>query len=287
MAFNALKGEKIHVSQTAHTFIFGDYFSVFENDGEIPRVYEWNSVKSCTERLSEVTFVMNDGETYVIPKNAFADNEQMIRCRTIAEGQMSAEVCRLGQRIIPPKYNYCGTQMPALSYSASGFYSEKDINPGSAANIHTKTAKFLWLIAGVVCAAVFVCLNIFVGELVKNWYYYAPISLFSGIGAAVIVYVILGIISKFRYSDFVKYDVSATEEIVLVVAKEGFAAVERCVYTGTELIPWTHASYQFQTKSTIVIVCKDGFACWIPKRMFPKEVQGEIASFIASRAQAK
>ncbi len=287
MAFDSLRGEKIHVSQTAQTFFFGDYFAVYENESDVPRVYEWSSVKNYTEKPSEISFVMDDGESYVIPKNSFADSTQLIFCRSIAEGQLSDAVSRPGQRIIPPKYNYCGTDLPELSYSASGVYTEKDINPGSAANIHTKTAKILWLVAFLVAAAVFICLNIFLGDLPKNWYYYAPISAFSGAGVSVIIYVILGIMSKFRYSDFVKYDVSATEEIVLVIAPGGFAAVERCVYTGTELIPWTKVSYHFETRQTVVIVCKDGYACWIPKRMFPKNVHNDISTFIATHAQAK
>lgn len=287
MAFDLLKGEKIYVSQTALTFIFGDYFSVFEDASDIPRIYPWDAVKGYTERPQELAFTMDDGETYTVPKNAFADSEQLIRCRTIAEGQLSAGVCRLSQRIIPPKYNYTAAEPPEVSFSASGYYIEKDINSGSAANIYAVTAKYLWLVAAVVFVLVLLLLNAVLGDLDKNWYYYTPIALFSGIGAAVIVCVILGIVSKFRYSEFVKRDVSAMEEIVLVVAREGFAATERCVYTGVELIPWTRASYQFETKTTIVIICKDKTVCWIPKRLFPKNVQRELASFVASNVQSK
>lgn len=287
MAFDLLRGEKIHVSQTALTFIFGDYFSVFEDTSDIPRIYPWDAVRGYAERPQELTITTDDGEIYVIPKNSFADGEQLIRCRSIAEGQLSADVCRLNQRIIPPKYNYAVTEPPEVSFSASGYYIEKDINSGSAANIYAVTAKYLWLVAAVVFAAVFLILNAALGELDKNWYYYTPIALFSGIGAAVIVCVILGIISKFRYSEFVKQDVSAVEEIVLVVSRAGFAATERCVYTGAELIPWTRAAYQFETKTTVVIICKDKTVCWIPKRLFPKEVQKEMATFVASNVQAK
>lgn len=287
MAFGLLRGERIYVGQTARTFIFGDYFAVFEDTSDIPAIYPWSAVRGYTERPQELIFTMDDGEVHTIPKSSFADSEQLIRVRSIAEGQLSADVCRVARRIIPPKYNYRVTEPPELSFSATGFYAEKDINSGSAANIYSMTAKYLWIVAAAVFVLVFFCLNGFLGELEKNWYYYAPISLFAGIGAAVIVCVILGIVSKFRYSEFVKYDVSAVEEMVLVVAKEGFAATERCVYTGAELIPWTRASCQFETKTTIVIICKDKSVCWIPKRLFPKEAQSELASFVASNLQSK
>lgn len=287
MAFGLLKGERIYVGQTARTFIFGDYFSVFEDTSDIPVIYPWSAVRGYTEHPQELIFTMDDGEVYTIPKNSFADGEQMIRVRSIAEGQLSAGVCHVSRRIIPPKYNYRAAEPPELSYSATGYYAEKDINSGSAANIYAMTAKYLWIIAAAVFALVFLSLNGIFGEIEHNWYYYAPISLFAGIAAAVIVCVILGIVSKFRYSEFVKYDVSAVEEMVLIVAREGFAAVERCVYTGAELIPWSSASYQFETKTTIVIICKDKTVCWIPKRLFPKEVQGELASFVATNLQSK
>ncbi|MCM1335901.1 MAG: hypothetical protein NC084_10770 [Bacteroides sp.] len=287
MAFDLLKGERVYVGQTAFTYFFGDYFSVFEDTSDVPRIYPWDMVRDYTERPQELSITTDDGEVYLLPKNAFEDNEQLIRCRSIAEGQLSADVCHVTQRIIPPKYNYAAVEPPEVSYSASGYYVEKDINSGSAANIYAVTAKYLWLVAAAVFILVFLILHAAVGGTETNWYYFLPISLFSGIGAAVIVCVILGIVSRFRYSDFVKHDVSSAEEIVLVVARDGFAATERCVYTGAELIPWKNASYQFETKTTIVVICKDKTVCWIPKRLFPKEIQRELATFVASNVQSK
>lgn len=287
MAFDSLKGERIYVSQTALMFLAGDYFSVFSNDSEIPNIYEWSEIKAYSEQPAGLTIVTDDGESYSIPKASFTDPKQFIRFRTIAEGQMQGAKCRLTQRILPPKYNYSSVDIPEQSFSASCVYNEKDINSGSVAHMHSRTAKYMAIIGGLVFVIVFLALAFFRGGLSENWYYYLPISLFSGIGVGVGAYLISSVIARFRFADFVKHDVSALEETIIVVAHAGFAAVEKCVYTGMELIPWTQADYYFETKTTIVIACKDKSVCWIPKRVFPKNVQSDISSFISSRVTAR
>ena len=287
MAFDSLKGERIYVSQSEQMFLAGDYFSVFRNDSEIPHIYEWTEVKSYSEQQGGFTIVTDDGESYSIPRMCFSDPRQIIRFRTIAEGQLSGAKCRLTQRILPPKYNYSAVDIPEQSFSSTCNYNEKDINSGSVAHMHSRTAKIVFLIAIIVFILVFAALTIFRGEFETSWYYYLPISAFSGIGVGVAVYLISSVIARFRFADFVKHDVSALEETVIVVAHAGFASIEKCVYTGMELIPWSQADYYFETKTTIVITCKDKSVCWIPKRIFPKNVQSDVSSFIASRVTAR
>ena len=287
MAFESLAGERIYVSQSAETFLVGDYFSVYGMEDEIPMIYEWSDVKGYSELQNGVTIVTSDGESYFIPRNAFSDNLQLIRFRAIAEGQLKSVNCRLNQRILPPKYNYCSVDPPEQSFSATCRYNEKDINSGSVANMHSRTGKYVIAIGLAVFAIVFIILAYFRGAVAENWFYYLPISLFSGVGVGVAVYLISGVIARFRFADFVKHDVAALEETVIVIAHAGFAAVEQAVFTGMELIPWTSADHYFETKTTIVITCKDKSICWIPKRVFPKNVQNDISSFISSRVQAK
>lgn len=287
MAFDSLRGEKIYVSQTARTFIFGDYFSVFEQDEEVPTIYEWSKVKSYTETTGGYQFITDDSQTYFIPMNSFADREQVIRCRSIAEGQLNQDVCHLQRRIVPPKYNYVGMEVPEEAFSASCIYGERDINPGNVARVHVKAWRHLIAAGVLVCFIVFIVLNITLGNLPERWYYYAPISVFAGIGTGAVIYVISGIIAKMRYSEFLKYDISTTEEMVIVVAKEGFGLTERCVFSGTDLIPWTKAAYSIETKETIVIACKDDSVCWIPKQIFPKNQQIPLSTFVAQRVDAK
>ncbi len=287
MAFDSLNGERIYVSQNGQTFLAGDYFSVFDNEAEVPNIYEWSEIKSYSEQQNGFNIVTEDGVNYNIPRNCFSDSRQLIRFRTIAEGQLNKNNCRLTQRILPPKYNYSSVDIPEQSFSASCTYNEKDINSGSVASMHSKTIKYMILLAIAVMIIVFTCLAYFRGELTDSWYYYLPISFFSGVGVGIGAYLISIVVARFRFADFVKHDVSTVEESVIVVAHAGFAAVEKCVYTGMELIPWSEADYYFETKTTIVITCRDKSVCWIPKRIFPKNAQNDLSTFISSRVSAR
>ncbi len=287
MAFDSLKGERVYVSQSEQLFLVGDYFSVFRNDSEIPRIYEWLEIKSYTENQNGIVIAADDGESYHIPRACFADPNQFIRFRTIAEGQLTSAKCRVNRRILPPKYNYSCVDIPEQSFSAPCTYNEKDINSGSVAHMHSRAGKYVFIIGGLVFVAVFLLLAFIRGELSDSWYYYLPIALFCGIGVGVAVYLISSVVARLRFADFVKHDVSALGENIVVVAHGGFAAVEKCVYTGMELIPWSQADYYFETKTTIVITCKDKSVCWIPKRIFAKNVQADVSSFIASRVTAR
>ena len=287
MAFDTLKGERIYVSQNARTFLVGDYFSVFGNESENPLIYEWSEVKAYSEQPGGFVIVTDDGEAYTIPRMAFVDSAQIIRFRSIAEGQLNGAKCKLIQRILPPKYNYAFVDIPEQSYSAACLYNEKDINSGSVAHMHSRAAKYIVVTGILVFIALFIALCLIMGKIEVNWYYYLPISFFGGVGVSVAIYLISSVVARFRFADFVKHDVSTVEETVIVVAHAGFAAVEKCVYTGMELIPWTMADHFFETKTTIVITCRDKSVCWIPKRIFPKNVQADVSSFIASRVQAK
>lgn len=287
MAFDSLKGERIYVSQSEQMFLVGDFFAVFRNTSEIPLIYEWTEIKSYTENQNSFILVVDDGESYTIPKACFAGSVQMIRFRTIAEGQIAGAKCRLTQRVVPPKYNYSSVDIPEQSFSADCVYNEKDINSGSVAHMHSRTAKYIFLIGGLVFVAVFLLLTFIRGEFSSSWFYYLPISIFCGIGVGVAIYLISSVIARLRFADFIKHDVATMEEVVIVVAHAGFAAVEKCVYTGMELIPWSQADFYFETKTTIVITCKDRSVCWIPKRIFPKNAHNDLSSFIASRVTAR
>lgn len=287
MAFDSLKGERIYVSQSERMFLVGDYFSVFRNNSEVPLIYEWSEVKNYTENQTAFILTTENGESYSIPKACFSGPAQIIKFRAIAEGQLTGARCHTPQRILPPKYNYSSVDIPEQSFSAECTYNEKDINSGSVAHIHSRAGKYIFLLGGLVFVVVFLLLSFIRGELSTSWFYYLPISIFCGIGVGVAIYLISSVVARFKFADFVKHDVSAMEETVVVVAHAGFAAVEKCIYTGMELIPWSQADFFFETKNTIVITCKDRSVCWIPKRVFPKNVQNDLSSFIASRVTSR
>ena len=287
MAFEALSGFKLSVSQTNQTFVIGDYFAVFDDDTDQPVVYEWSSVKGYSE-LSDSFRIAFEREEYVLPKNAFTDNLQIIHFRTIVEGMLSGvkdvEI-KVKNRIVPPKYNYTNADLSTSLFTGTGIYSEKEINAGSVSHIYSKLRFPIWLIAALAAVGSFCALWGIGKNLDDNYIFYLVISFFIGLGVGIIIYLIMCIIARYRYSGFLKHDVSTVENLVFIVAPDGFGAIEQCIYCGKELIPWSFAKYYYETKYSISIVCRDKSVCCIPKHLFQKSSQNDLAEFIAARVE--
>lgn len=287
MAFESLAGFRMTISQQNRTYIIGDYFAVFDDETDMLDVYEWSSVRSYSE-LPDCFKVTFEREEYVLPKNAFEENFQIIHFRTIAEGMLagvSGVEKNIKNRIIPPKYDYSSADLSASLYTGTGMYAEKEINTGSVSHIYSKLRFPIWLIAAVSAVLSFFGIWAIGGDLEKNFILYAIIGFFIGLSVGVIIYLILCIIARYRYLGFLKKDVSTAENIVFVVAPDGFGAIEQCIYSGKELIPWSFAKYFYETKYSISIVCRDKSVCCIPKRLFQKSTQNDLAEFIAARVE--
>ena len=285
MAFEALSGFMLPVSQNDWTFIFGDYFAVFDDDTDVPNVYEWKSVKGYAETADAFT-ISFEREEYVIPKNAFIDHMQIIHFRTIVEGMLSGvkdvEI-KIRDRVIPPKYDYTNADLSTSVFTATGVYAEKEINTGSVSHIYSKIRVPIWLIAALSGVLMFFAMWGVGKKLEENYIFYLVISFFIGLGVGVVIYLILCIVARYRYSGFLKRDVSTVENIVFIVAPDGFGAIEQCIYCGKELIPWSFAKYFYETKYSISIVCRDKSVCCIPKHIFQKNVQSDLVEYIAAR----
>ena len=285
MAFEALTGFRLNVSQYDQTFIIGDYFAVFDDETDLPDVYEWSSVKGYTETADafKITF---DRAEYTLPKNAFTENVQIIHFRSIVEGMLSGvkgvEI-NIRNRIIPPKYNYTSADLSTSVYNGTGIYAEKEINTGSVSHIYSKLKFPIWLIAALTAVGSFLAMWAIGKNLEDNFIFYLVIAFFIGLGVGLIIYLIMCIVARYRYSGFLKHDVSTVENIVFIVAPDGFGAIEQCVYCGKELIPWSFAKYFYETKFSISIVCRDKSVCCIPKHLFQKSEQNDLAEFIAAR----
>jgi len=286
MAFDALTGFRISVSQNNLTYIVGDYFAVFDDETDIPEVYEWSAV-TAYEELADSFHIAFERADYTIPKNCFSENMQIIHFRTIAEGMLSGRQdvrFNVRNRIIPPKYNYVNADVSSdNTYSGTGVYSEKEINAGSVSHIYSKIKIPIWLIAAGVAILSFFMMWMIGQNIENNLIFYLVIAFFIGIGSGTVIYLILCIIARYRYSGFLKKDVSTVESIVFVVAPDGFGAVEQCIYCGKELIPWSFAKYFYETKYSIAIVCRDKTVCCIPKKLFQKSVQNDVLDFVAAR----
>ena len=288
MAFETVKGQKVFSSATGTTYIFGDYFVVFHSDSSVPEIYEWQNVSSITENHGDITISI-DTSTYNIESSAFTSDEQFLSVRAIIEGHIAEHPdirYRFNQRILPLKYLYRNVEA-SNAYVMHGVYEERVINSSNISLISTRFGRVIFVLAIMLMAIFFLIIASIMGNLQENWIYCLPLSVFFGIIVSVIIYLIIGMSARHKYSSVQKADPATTQEITVVVAPEGFAAVESSVYTAHDLIPWNEANFFIETHMGLVVLRDNKSVFWLPKSFMPKNQQAGIYNLIASKVKQR
>jgi len=288
MAFETVNGQKVFSSTTGMTYIFGDYFVVFRGENFLPEIYDWGDVVSITDNSANLV-ITTDASVYTIEKNAFSSEEQYLSVRAIVEGQIAVHPSikyKFNKRILPLKFLYRNITTPN-AYVMRGVYEEKVINSCNISLVSARYGRYIFMFALVLIIAIFFVLIRVNGTLTDDWYYCLPIALFSGIIISVAIYLIVGITARHKYNQVNKVDPALTKEVTIVVAPEGFAAVESSVYTGHDLIPWNEASFFIETHVGVVVFRDNESVFWLPKSFIPKSEQNNLISIIATRVKQR
>ena len=288
MAFETVKGQKVFSSATGTTYIFGDYFVVFRSDSSVPEIYEWKSVSSVTENRGNIS-ISAGMSTYSIESSAFSSEEQFLTVRAIIEGHIAENPdirYKFNQRILPLKYLYRNIDA-SNAYVMHGVYEEKVINSSNISLVSARFGRVIFVFAVLLMAIFFMIIAGIMGNIQDNWIYCLPLSVFFGIIVSVVVYLIIGAVARHKYSSVQKADPATTQEITVVVAPEGFAAVESSVYTAHDLIPWNEANFFIETHMGLVVLRDNKSVFWLPKSFMPKNQQAGIYNLIASKVKQR
>lgn len=288
MAFETVNGQKVFSAMTGTTYIFGDYFAVFRGENSPPDIYEWGNITAITENKGSIE-ISAGTVTYFIESTAFNSKEQFLSVRAIIEGQIANNPrikYKFNKRILPLKYLYKNIGSGS-GYIMQGTYDEKVINSCNIALVSARYGRYIFLLALVLIVIIFFILSNIMGDLKTNWIFCVPISIFSGIIVSVVIYLVIGIFARHKYNTIKKADPAVSEEITIVVAPEGFAAVESFVYTSRDLIPWYEASFFIETHTGIVIIRDNKSVFWLPKNFIPKNQQPNVFGLIASRVKQR
>lgn len=288
MAFETVNGQKIFSSVSGMTYIFGDYFVVFRSDNSTPEVYDWQNIVSITENHGNLT-ISTDTTTYFVENSAFTSDDQFLTVRAIIEGQIAEHPdirYKFNNRILPLKYLYRNTDA-SNAYVMRGVYDEKVINSSNISLTSARFGRVIFMFSLLLMAIFFFVIASIMGNLQDNWIYCLPLSIFFGIIVSVIIYLIIGMVAKHKYSSVKKVDPATTKEITIVVAPEGFAAVESSVYTAHDLIPWSEANFFIETHMGLVVLRDNKSVFWLPKSFMPKNQQSGIYNLIASKVKQR
>lgn len=288
MAFESVEGQKVFSPMTGTTYIFGDYLAVFRSDAAYPEIYEWNQISSVTETVDYLT-ITSGSVTYKIERAAFNSDDHLLAVRTIIEGQIALypEIkYRFNKRILPLKYLY-KNMTPSNAYVLQGVYEEKVINSCNVALVIARFGRYIFLLTIVLIVLIFLAVSNVLGNVKDNWYYYLPLSIFLGIIVSIVAYLVVGIAARHKFNSVRKVDPATQKEITVVVAPEGFAAVESSVYTGCDLIPWSEANFFIETHMGLVVLRDNKSVFWLPKSFIPKNEQSNIFGLIALRVRQR
>lgn len=288
MAFESVSGQKVFSSATGFTYIFGDYFVIFRGDSDVPEIYEWKSVSSVTENRGNISISVGLS-TFHIESAAFSSEEQFLTVRAIIEGHIAEYPdirYKFNQRILPLKYLYRNIDA-SNAYVMRGVYEEKVINQSNISLVSARFGRVIFVFAIMLMAIFFMIIAGIMGNLQDNWIFCLPLSIFFGIIVSVIVYLIIGAVARHKYSSVQKADPATTQEITVVVAPEGFAAVESAVYTAHDLIPWNEANFFIETHVGLVVLRDNKSVFWLPKSFMPKNQQAGIYNLIASKVKQR
>jgi len=290
MAFESLPGVKVFCRESEQTFIVGDYFAVYQKGTDTPAIFRWNQIKAISEGKLEFA-VSTGGTVYRIPKICFPNEKAVLNMRAVLESAVSLYP-RIDynhmKRILPPKNLYLSGDMTGAAHTATGFYKEREINFSNVILLNTRLGKLFKVLAALTIISVFILLHFTIeGGFTENWFWFLPISFFSGGIAVMLVYLVCAVIANYHFSYLYKVDPAVSEEISFAVSEEGFAAVESHLSTGYEFIPWSEANYFIETNSVFIVYKHNKAVFWLPKRLFEKPVQVEISKFIAERLNQK
>ncbi|MCL2697454.1 MAG: YcxB family protein [Oscillospiraceae bacterium] len=289
MAFESLPGVKVSSYAAEQTFVIGDFFAVYQKGEENPTIYRWTEVKSITE--NKIEFIINvAGVVYKIPKTGLPDEKKLLNLRGVLEGAVSFNPkieYSHQKRILPPKYLYLSGDAGDTPYNVNGYYKEREINLSNVILLNTRLGNIFKLIAAVAITAVFIILHFIWGDTAQNWFWFLPISAFSGGIAVMLVYLVCAVIANYHYAHLYKTDPALSEEITFTISTAGFSAVESHLFSGHEFIPWEEANYFIETNNVFIIYKHNKAVFWLPKRLFSKEVQTEISGFIHERLVQK
>lgn len=289
MAFESIPGVKVVSRSAESTYIFGDFFAVYTKGDVSPRIYNWQDINSVQETRTDIIITAAEN-VYKISKSYIPDVRKFLAVRAVIEGAIAANPAieySYTKRILPSKIYYRNCDTPSNAYTASGVYNEKEISYSNVILLNARMGKFFLVISVLVVIIAFLICHFFIGGTEKNWTYFLPISIFSGVIIAMFVYLVCAITAKYIYASLLRTDPALTQSITFVVCSEGFAAIETCLYNATDLIKWEEAAYFIETNYVYIIFKNKKAVFWLPKRLFNKEDQTQLSNFIANKLQQK
>lgn len=288
MSFKTINGMKLVSTDSEMSYIISDCFAVCSSSEEIPIIYEWKQLLS-VNIFEKSVFIKTKNTSYNIKASYFENRKQFLRaCAVIeAEAGNAGVLSSKGNKLIPTKNLYSSGDLTGHVISARGEYNIKEVKNSALLLLIGRISRILWcsgIIGGVISLLLF---NTFIGFKETNWWYLIIGSFFIGVGCVAVIYILMMIVSKFKYanmlSDYIKYK----DELVFVVNKSGFGVIESDTYTQNDIILWDGRDSYMETNTMFIIIRNNKPLAWFARSMFTLQQQSEISKLMALNLEQK
>ena len=219
------------------TYIISDTFSVIYPGDAHPDVYEWGDISSV--KIDKGNIAITAGkQTYHIPDRAFSGRSQFTAAKTIILSAISGSdtECDISVGILPDKRFFSNYDIPDSAVFAKGEYNPKEIRSSLLSLVIGKVGKFLWCIALATCVIAAILFQMLIGFAEDTWWYLGMGTFFCAVGAVVIAYLIMVMVTKLKYASMIKSCTESDETVTFAICPAGISATEESVYSPHEII---------------------------------------------------
>lgn len=267
MSFYNLSGQ-IMQDDDGTSYIIADVFSVVPADGENPFVCNWADVDSV--RIGDSVITINaDGNSFTIKPELFESRKQFLSAKAIASScaAMNGVPVHNAVELLPEKSLYVDFDIPDFAIFTKGQYNTKEIKTSLLLLLIGKTARILWTVGILGGIAALIFFHLLVGFDELNWWYLAIGSFFCGVGAVVITYLFMLVVSRIKYAGILKQYQKYEDTVTFAICEEGFSACESEIYGACNIIKWSNRDTYMETGSMFIVLRRNKPVLWIPKSL--------------------
>ena len=282
MAFCDLKPVSV-TDEKSCTYIIGSVIAIYDPSvSASPLVYSWDMVKSASVTRRDIKFSVGNNNI-VIPYKTFGSDENVLTAIAIIEcHQKEYEFAyQHERRMLPLKSMYIECPPGRETYIGENIYDEGETAAAFIALLNFKLIKLLWLVAILITLVALGVIHFNWGITREKVLYYIPISIAIGGIVALLVYITVHSIERWKFKNRCNVDLASQKPVTFVVSRVGFAVCESCVYESRDLIPWSMIDYYVESDKMFILYKNNSVAAYIPKKAFNKKHVSGVADILA------
>ncbi|NMA79608.1 MAG: hypothetical protein GX967_03050 [Clostridiales bacterium] len=265
MAFLNVDGVEVQSPSGDNTYIISDYFTIFSDNSVSPTIYSWHDVTGIYENIGRFEINLKRGEKVILQKEWFNSVEEILSCRAIMEAQSKENFkYRHLQRVLPNKTSYINADLPENTLVYKNKYNYEELLQANIAITTQRILKYIWLCTFILSIITFFMLRRHHANIIDDVWADMIISILIALTAAIMLSLIYYLIDKSLIRRMKKSDEALGVSICFIISPIGIAAIEECINTFNDIIPWSEVNSYSVTDTMLIFAIKNHQKLWLP-----------------------